>query len=122
MQVDFESTGISPGEVRVIQYIPQVCFRMKRLLILSPYAPHFEVHDIRVGVDCANLFYGSDGKHVPLPASMFTELAVGVSVKSRTLYTAAPGILLGLLVKNTSDKVQSIAGAFLGETLLPSSP
>jgi hypothetical protein len=90
----FESVtpgGILPGNSEVVRADPQISFRGERLVIPSDISLFFTIDDIIVGKNSQVVSSGS------IPASTFSEVAVGVRLN---LDTANVGNLISLRVRN----------------------
>jgi hypothetical protein len=83
--------GIDPGNTEVVRADPQISFRGERLVIPSDISLFFSIDDIIVG---KNSQFVSSG---PVPASTFSEVAVGVRLN---LDTANVGNLISLRIRN----------------------
>jgi hypothetical protein len=90
----FESTtvgGILPGNGEVVRADPQISFRGERFVVPSDISLFFSIEDIIIG---KNSQFVSSG---PVPASTFSEVAVGVRLN---LDTANVGNLISIRVRN----------------------
>ena len=90
----FESVtpgGILPGASEVVRADPQISFRGERFVVPSDISLFFSIDDIIVG---KNSQFVSSG---PIPASTFSEVAVGVRLN---LDTANVGNLISIRVRN----------------------
>jgi hypothetical protein len=90
----FESVtpgGILPGASEVVRADPQISFRGERFVVPSDISLFFSIDDIIVG---KNSQFVSSG---PVPASTFSEVAVGVRLN---LDTANVGNLISIRVRN----------------------
>ena len=83
--------GIAPGGSEVVRADPQISFRGERFVVPSDISLFFSIDDIIVG---KNSQFVSSG---PIPASTFSEVAVGVRLN---LDTANVGNLISIRVRN----------------------
>jgi hypothetical protein len=106
--IGFGPTVILALSTAIFQAQPQLIFRGSRLVIPSALANNFSINDIRVGKDSQAVSSN------PLPAAVFSELAVGVNLG---LDTATPGIIITLSVSNTTNAQQTFAAALIGTSM-----
>jgi hypothetical protein len=92
--IGFESsTGIAAGGAATVEVKPQVYYRGERLAVAASIAAGFDLTDIKVGKDSQLAASGN------LPCECFSNVSVGVRMM---LDTAEPGIVIDLLVVNTT--------------------
>ena len=101
-------TTVNANSTATFQAQPQLIFRGSRLIIPSTLANNFVVNDIRVGKDSQAVSANA------IPAAAFSELGVGVALG---LDTATPGILITLLVSNTTGGNQTFSAALIGTSM-----
>ena len=87
--------------------LPQVTFRPERLIVPSQIGPSFQIDSIVVGKD------NQSGSAQPLPATMFSEVAVGVRLN---LKTAVVGMQIVITFTNTDPLQRELlfSAAFIG--------
>lgn len=106
--IGFGPTAVNANSTATFQAQPQLVFRGSRLIIPSTIANNFSVNDIRVGKDSQAVSANA------IPAAAFSELGVGVALG---LDTATPGILITLLVSNTTGGSQTFSAALIGTSM-----
>lgn len=106
--IGFGPTPVNANSTATFQAQPQLVFRGSRLIIPSTLANNFVVNDIRVGKDSQAVSANA------IPAAAFSELGVGVALG---LDTATPGILITLLVSNTTGGNQTFSAALIGTSM-----
>jgi hypothetical protein len=106
--IGFGPTVVPANSTSVFQAQPQVAFRGTRLVVPADLAEHFTINDIRVGRDSQAI------SSAPIPATAFSERAVGVNLG---LDTATPGIIITLSVSNITNTPQTFSAVLTGTTL-----
>jgi hypothetical protein len=99
-------TAVSP--TADITITPQRLVRVERLVIPSTIAPFFRITQLNVGQEPQFVSAGA------IPATVFSEVAVGVRLKGDT---ANLGNTITLSVANTSGADQTFEGCILGTVL-----
>jgi hypothetical protein len=102
-----ETVPIARGETKTLSGQPQCIFRAKELVVDPECREHFEIVDVKVGVDPCPLF------DKPIPASRFHE-DNGLDLK---LDPASPGIIMRLIVKNVSKETRDFGATVKGDAL-----
>jgi hypothetical protein len=102
-----EMVEVAPGETRTLAGQPQCIFRGKELVVDPECRDHFEIVDVKVGLDPSPLF------DKPIHASRFHE-DNGLDLK---LDAASPGIIMRLIVKNVSKEARDFGATVKGDAL-----
>lgn len=104
----FPTTTVNAGTTTTIQTQPQVPFRGRRLVIPSDIAGIFLVNDLKVG---KNSMFAASG---PVPARLFSEVAVGVDLN---LDTGQISQIISVNVTNTSGANANFNAAMIGTSV-----
>jgi len=108
---------IQPNSTAIIQASPQVLFKATSLSVSPECAPFFDVADVRAGKD--SLFVTS----TPFAATLFPPIPDAATAEERERFDEAlrvsiplvvPGMILSVVVSNTSDEPRDFRGAFHG--------
>lgn len=102
------ATLVGAGATADIIMTPQRPQRIGRLVVPSSIAAYFVIHDLEVAKD--SQFTGSGS----VPAEMFTEVGVDVSLKGSTAY---PGVQIVLSVENIDGAPHTFRGGIIGPSL-----
>lgn len=106
--IGFGPQNINLMSTAIFQAQPQLIFRGSRLVIPSTVANSFLIADLRVGKDSQAVSSN------PVPAAVFSELAVGVNLG---LDTAHPGIIISLSISNPTGAPQTFSAALIGTSM-----
>lgn len=98
-------TEFTAGQALDIELRPQRLFRSERLVVDSTIAPFFRILDLKIGQQTQFVASGA------LPATIFTEVAVGVRLKGDT---ANLGNTIIVSAQNISNATRVFGGAILG--------
>lgn len=98
-------TEFQPGQALDIELRPQRLFRSERLVVDSTIAPFFRILDLKIGQQTQFVASGA------LPATIFSEVAVGVRLKGDT---ANLGNTIIVSAQNISSAIRVFGGAILG--------
>jgi len=98
-------TEFTAGQALDIELRPQRLFRSERLVVDSTIAPYFRILDLKIGQQTQFVASGA------LPATIFTEVAVGVRLKGDT---ANLGNTIIVSAQNISNATRVFGGAILG--------
>ncbi len=101
--MSFGPVNVMPGATVTFQATPQLSFRCTRMLIGREVAPHFVIHDLRVGND-------SITGMKPIPAGAFVEEAIGIAFCLDVIV----GLILSMTVENTSKEARVFGASLRG--------
>ena len=102
-------TVFAANQQQDIELRPQRLFRTERLVISSLIAPFFSVLDVKIGQETQFVASGA------LPATIFSEVAVGVRLKGDT---ANLGNTIVVSLLNNDAVQQTFSGAIIGTVIL----
>lgn len=101
-------TSFTTGQALDIELRPQRLFRTERLVVDSVIAPFFRILDLKIGQQTQFVASGA------LPASIFSEVAVGVRLKGDT---ANLGNTIIVSAQNIDATTRVFGGAILGTVI-----
>lgn len=101
-------TSFLTGQALDIELRPQRLFRTERLVVDSTIAPFFRILDLKVGQNTQFVASGA------LPATIFTEVAVGMRLKGDT---ANLGNTIVISVQNIDANTRVFGGAIVGTVI-----
>jgi len=104
--ISFGPTSVFARDTVAFQSVPQCCLRLDRLIIPSDVGQHFDIYDLRVG--------NMSACSTPIPASAFSELAIGINLGLPELMV---GMTLMLAVSNKTDESRTFSAGFIGSTM-----
>lgn len=102
-------TSVGAGLSADIELRPQRLFRSERLVVPSTIAPFFDITDVKIGQQTQFVASGA------LPATIFSEVGVGVRLKGDT---ANLGNTIVVSVTNNDVATQIFGGAIIGTVIL----
>lgn len=102
-------TDFTSGQQQDIELRPQRLFRTERLVISSVIAPFFRVLDVKIGQETQFVASGA------LPATIFSEVAVGVRLKGDT---ANLGNTIVVSLQNIDAQTRTFSGAIIGTVIM----
>jgi hypothetical protein len=105
--IGFGPQSVAARGRAIFQAQPQLTVRGQRLVIPSSIAASFHIRDMRIGTR------SQFNTPQPIPATAFSELAVGVNLG----LTVETGTILQLEVENITDEPAMFSGAFIGTAL-----
>lgn len=102
-------TSFTTGQQQDIELRPQRLFRTERLVVSSVIAPYFRVLDVKIGQETQFVASGA------LPATIFSEVAVGVRLKGDT---ANLGNTIVVSLQNIDTSTRTFSGAIIGTVVM----
>lgn len=102
-------TSFTAGQQQDIELRPQRLFRSERLVVSSVIAPYFRVLDVKIGQETQFVASGA------LPATIFSEVAVGVRLKGDT---ANLGNTIVVSLQNIDTNTRTFSGAIIGTVVM----
>jgi len=109
----FEPTLVRAGEEVTIEARPQIPFAVERLLVPSSIGGSFQILDILINGESVNSIALSE---LGLPAALFSENSMHLSPGNNLVETFRPNELIGIRVKNVSERDAEFCASMIGRS------